>query len=237
MNSLETCEQRVAMQTLSFVPKNMFFSFRCLSRYHWMLIFANLLYLLPVAIWLGTKGEIEFLFYVGVLFFLLGIIIATIHKTHFPIWLLILLSVWAGVHVAGGLVPSGDTVLYGKQFVHLFGEGDSYVLKFDQIVHFYGFFVTTFVVYWLLLPQLKKSFRLGAVAFIAMLASMGFGAINEVLEFVAVLIAPETGVGGYYNTAIDLVSNMLGALTASLTLVFTKIGISSDADDFAKPKE
>ena len=43
---------------------------------------------------------------------------------------------------------------------------------------------------------------------------MGMGALNEVVEFMAVLNAPETGVGGYFNTALDLTFNMLGVLFA-----------------------
>ena len=40
---------------------------------------------------------------------------------------------------------------------------------------------------------------------------MGLGALNEVVEFVAVLTMPETNVGGYTNTGWDLVSNLAGA--------------------------
>ncbi|MFO0896121.1 MAG: hypothetical protein U0836_01725, partial [Pirellulales bacterium] len=46
-------------------------------------------------------------------------------------------------------------------------------------------------------------------------AGMGFGALNEVVEFAATLLVPETNVGGYENTGWDLVSNMIGAFTAA----------------------
>ncbi|NIP97158.1 MAG: hypothetical protein GWO24_28490 [Akkermansiaceae bacterium] len=46
------------------------------------------------------------------------------------------------------------------------------------------------------------------------LAGMGFGALNEVVEFIAVLVLPETNVGGFYNTGWDLVYNLLGSLVA-----------------------
>ncbi len=48
---------------------------------------------------------------------------------------------------------------------------------------------------------------------------MGAGALNEVIEFMAVLIFPETGVGGYYNTAGDLTANLIGSL---LALIYIK---------------
>jgi putative membrane protein len=43
---------------------------------------------------------------------------------------------------------------------------------------------------------------------------MGLGALNEIVEFAAVVASPSTGVGGYYNTALDLVFNGLGATLA-----------------------
>ena len=43
---------------------------------------------------------------------------------------------------------------------------------------------------------------------------MGGGAINELIEFGTVLALPETGVGGYDNTMMDFVFNLLGAQQA-----------------------
>lgn len=191
---------------------------------HYILIGLNALYIVPLVITFLLDGNYEFLAYVGQVIFLLGLIMFTIHKTQFPMWLLVLLSLWSALHMAGGSVVVGDGVLYAYKFFHVVGEGDSYVLKYDQIVHFFGFFAATLVTYWLLLPQLKPNFRVGAIVFVAVLAGMGFGAMNEIIEFGAVLAAPETGVGGYYNTAIDLVANGLGALTAAFFIIKFKIG-------------
>jgi hypothetical protein len=49
-------------------------------------------------------------------------------------------------------------------------------------------------------------------------ASLGFGALNEVVEFVATLSIPETNVGGYENTGWDLVANLVGVALASLII-------------------
>jgi hypothetical protein len=51
---------------------------------------------------------------------------------------------------------------------------------------------------------------------VAGLMALGLGALNEVLEFVAVLTIPETNVGGYENTGWDLVANLGGVLAAAL---------------------
>lgn len=38
--------------------------------------------------------------------------------------------------------------------------------------------------------------------------------MNEIVEFSATVLVPDTNVGGYENTAIDLVANLLGACLA-----------------------
>jgi hypothetical protein len=45
-------------------------------------------------------------------------------------------------------------------------------------------------------------------------ASMGFGGLNEVIEFFLTLTLPETNIGGYMNTGWDLVSNLVGVTLA-----------------------
>ncbi len=48
------------------------------------------------------------------------------------------------------------------------------------------------------------------------LAGMGIGALNEVAEFIATVVLPETNVGGYRNTGGDLITNLLGAAVAGI---------------------
>jgi len=47
---------------------------------------------------------------------------------------------------------------------------------------------------------------------------MGFGAANEVVEFIATLTLPGTNVGGYANTGWDLVANSVGCLIAATAI-------------------
>jgi hypothetical protein len=49
-------------------------------------------------------------------------------------------------------------------------------------------------------------------------AGIGFGALNEVIEFIAVLTIPNTNVGGYENTGWDLVANLVGATVAAVII-------------------
>jgi hypothetical protein len=56
-------------------------------------------------------------------------------------------------------------------------------------------------------------------------AGMGFGAVNEVVEFAATLMLPGTNVGGYENTGWDLVANLVGCLAAA-TMISVRQAIS-----------
>ena len=49
-------------------------------------------------------------------------------------------------------------------------------------------------------------------------ASIGFGALNEVIEFIATRLFTKTNVGGYENTGWDLVSNAVGAIIAAVII-------------------
>jgi putative membrane protein len=116
--------------------------------------------------------------------------------------------------MAGGGVTVGDGVLYSLPLVPIIGTGEMTILKYDQLVHAYGFGVTAWVLWHLLsrhYPVLRGSWT---VLVYPALAAMGLGAVNEIIEFIAVLSVPDTNVGGYLNTALDLCFNALGAVTA-----------------------
>ena len=140
------------------------------------------------------------------------------------------LSIWGAAHMAGGLVPvpSGWPI-----------EGEHHVLyslwlipqrlKYDHVVHAYGFGVTT----WVCWQGLRAAIAARSGAARAMIrptfglmvlsaaAGLGFGALNEVVEFAATRLVPETNVGGYSNTGWDLVSNTVGAVGAASLIVIT----------------
>ena len=42
--------------------------------------------------------------------------------------------------------------------------------------------------------------------------------MNEVIEFAATILVPETNVGGYMNTGWDLVANLAGAIIAAVSI-------------------
>ncbi|MDP6527374.1 MAG: DUF2238 domain-containing protein [Candidatus Pacebacteria bacterium] len=181
----------------------------------WFLALFNLLYILGFGGYYISIKNFEFLWYVAVLVFFFLLVVLTLKKSKFDYTILWGLSLWGFLHMAGGGVPVGDGVLYGYQLLSLVDNGgDFFILKFDQLVHAFGFGVATLFIYHLLKPYLNEKTNWGAVYAILIAAGSGLGALNEIVEFVAVVSFPETGVGGYANTALDLVFNIIGATLA-----------------------
>jgi uncharacterized membrane protein YjdF len=170
------------------------------------------------------RSNYEFLLYVAVILVVAGLILFSQPRIRFGPPVLWGLTVWGFLHMAGGNVAVGDGVLYGMTLVPIVErvapDGEPFVLlRYDQLVHTFGFGVATLVMHHLLRPQLRPARRTAPSLFImVILIGCGVGAANEVIEFAAVLIFPETGVGGYYNTALDLVFNLLGATLAATWL-------------------
>lgn len=183
-----------------------------------ILLIFNLAYLIPFSIYYGLKKNYEFIWYIIVLVFFLILIIATIKKSKFDLPILWGLSIWGLLHMSGGGIVVGGDVLYNFVVINLFSLGDNIILKFDQLVHAWGFGVTTFVAFNLLKPYLNLKTNYKVIYPLVVAITMGAGALNEIIEFLAVVVSPNTNVGGYYNTAIDLVFNMFGGIIAVIII-------------------
>ena len=166
------------------------------------------------------SGNFEFIFY----FVVMCVLLAAVTFLHLRVGLrtaaLWGLSIWGLAHMAGGLMPvpaswpiDGDIrVLYSLWLIPDY-------LKYDQVVHAYGFGLVT----WICWQGLGRAFLDHGITIqptagmltICIAAGMGFGAANEVVEFIATLTMPKTNVGGYLNTGWDLVSNLVGCLIAA----------------------
>jgi len=175
-------------------------------------------YVIGFAVYFLRIGNSEFLWYVATLVFFMVLIAATMRTSRFPPAILWALAVWGLAHMAGGGLQVGDGVLYSYRLIPIAGDGEFTLLKYDQVVHFYGFGVTTFVLWHLLRRNFPDLVGSKTIYVFPVLGSMGLGALNEIIEFVAVVSFPNTNVGGYYNTALDLVFNGLGACAAALLI-------------------
>jgi hypothetical protein len=186
----------------------------------------TLLYLAAATVGALASGNLEFLFYIAVMPVLIALVWTAHQRVTLTAGALWGLSLWGLAHMAGGLVPVPTSwpVHGGSHVLYSFWLIPGY-LKYDHVVHAYGFGVTTWVCWQGLravLFEMGGSVRptLGLMVLCAA-AGLGFGAINEVLEFAATLLVPETNVGGYLNTGWDLVANMVGA-TVVVTLIWLR---------------
>lgn len=154
----------------------------------------------------------EFIAYIGLIIAIFAFLYGTLHLSRFPNYILGGISLWGLLHMIGGSVMVGGAVLYAYRIFPFFdGGGDFYVLKFDQVVHAYLYGVVALMFLHLLREVLNIKSHTILVAFISIFAAAGIGGLNEIIEFAAVVVLPETGVGGYENTVLDIIFNTLGA--------------------------
>lgn len=192
------------------------------TRSQWYVLLFSLFYTIGFGAYYISTQNYEFLWYVAILVFFLILLLTTIKKTHFTPLILWGLSIWGLLHMAGGSIPVGDGVLYGVQLIDFVRDGEFTILKYDQVVHAFGFGIATLVANHLLTPNWKEGASRGLRYALAVGVGTGLGALNEIVEFIAVLTFPDTGVGGYVNTSLDLISNLTGALIAVALLMVTE---------------
>jgi putative membrane protein len=177
----------------------------------------TVLYTAAFAVFFIRQFNIEFIAYVGVIVFIFALLYGTLDKTKIPAPILAGVSLWGLLHMLGGSVQTADGVLYAwKIFPFFDGGGEFYILKFDQVVHAYLYAVVALLFLHLLRNYFGNRHSQILIGFIAIMASLGVSAINEILEFIAVLTVPDNGVGGYHNTVLDIVFNFVGSLFAVL---------------------
>ena len=196
------------------------------ARRLWSVVAFTLVYLVAALLVAVVGDNLEFLFYIAVMLVLMGAVWVVHRFVGLNSAVLWGLSVWGLAHMAGGLlvVPEGwpvnaeSRVLYSMWLLP--GR-----LKYDHVVHAYGFGMTTWVCWQGLRAAVRR--RAGVVSptfglmVLSATAGLGFGALNEVVEFVATLLIPDTNVGGYRNTGWDLVANLFGA-TVAATLIWLR---------------
>jgi hypothetical protein len=195
----------------------------------WLVLAFTISYVAAFAIWFFSRQNYEFIWYIATMAVLIALVGLNLQKAQFPTAMLWALTLWGLAHMAGGGVPVGDSVLYSKVLVLLTGEGEMTILKYDQVVHSYGFGVTAWLLWHLLSLNFPQMRHTRSIYVFPALAAMGLGAVNEIIEFIAVLVFPDTNVGGYYNTALDLVFNAAGAVIAMMLVALASRHNATDA--------
>jgi uncharacterized membrane protein YjdF len=161
----------------------------------------------------AVTGAAQSVTYVATLV-VLGLLLLRLDRTvGFSDLVAVGVTAWAVAHLAGGLIGlDGDRVLYNAVLApHL---------RYDNVVHFFGFGVAGVAAWEALAPRLaSRDVGPLAAGITVWLFGMGIGALNEVVEFAVALNVEESNVGGYLNTGRDLVANMLGAASGALVVV------------------
>ena len=179
-----------------------------LTRREIPVLIVNLLYVPVFALIALRNLNFEFVLYVGVILIIAAWVVWKQRSVRFDLPILWGLTIWGLLHMAGGNIRVGDDVLYGLQLIPV-------VLRYDQLVHAFGFGTATLVCHHLLKPYLRDGLdRWRTLSILIVLMGSGLGAINEIIEFIAVKTLPETNVGGYDNTLWDLIFNLIGGLLA-----------------------
>ncbi len=178
-----------------------------LTRREIPVLVVNILYMTLFTSIALRELNFEFLLYIAVVLFVGMCVVLKQRAVQFDLTILWGLTLWGLLHMAGGNLQVGGAVLYSLQLIPK-------VLRYDQFVHTLGFGTATLVCHHLLKPFLRNDGESRTVLVLVVLMGCGLGAINEIIEFIAVKTVEKTNVGGYDNTLWDLVFNLTGSILA-----------------------
>jgi len=189
--------------------------FKNITKFKLGILIFSILYIIIFGILYMQRENYEFLMYVSTLIFFILLIGGLNSKYNLSNEVLIGMSLWGLLHMAGGYFVIGNDVLYGYWLLPF--------LRYDMFVHCFGFGFATLLSFYILKPFLKIKNKLPfTILILIILIGMGLGSLNEIIEFIAVLTIKNTGVGGYDNTLFDMIFNTLGAIIA-IVYIKTKI--------------
>tara|TARA_Y100000310_G_C20675341_1_gene812721 strand:+ start:1504 stop:1974 length:471 start_codon:yes stop_codon:yes gene_type:complete len=149
--------------------------------------------------------------------------VITEKKARFPLYVWWGLTAIVLLHFLGTVILIDGEILYKIILIPIVGY-PYFILKFDQVMHFLGFFVITLIFYYILKPMLSTKqlkFNLVLLLIIAMIG-LGVGGIKEILDFIMSVLLQKDNTIRYQNTGLDLISDLVGAMSASLVVWYTE---------------
>lgn len=174
-------------------------------------MFSSIFILLAFTIIFVLKGNYEFLTYTFSIGILIWAIIVSDKIFNYPPLAKLGFAIWLLLHFLGGSLKIFGTRLYDLILINLVGAPLN-IFRYDQFMHIFCYFVFVFFVYAIASHYLKEKSSKLALFFIIVLIAEGIGALNEIIEFSTVVFFNAIGVGDYYNNALDLVFNLIGAM-------------------------
>lgn len=166
-------------------------------------------------------GNSEFIVHMLVAWLAFGVLAASDRRLQFPQISKYGISVWLIMHLLGGSAKVGGVRLYDLMLVNIVGEPLN-IFKYDQLMHILCYFVFTFYVYAFVRGSIADGTRRGVVGAIVVLMAAGIGSINEIIELLVVIFASTSGVGNYFNNALDLIFNLIGAISSAVVILLHK---------------
>lgn len=187
----------------------------------WAIIWFTLTYMtIASGVSIATHNW-EFIVYIMVVIVIALAALAVHRSVGLSTGVLLCLSIWGLFHMIGGLVHlPADWPIEGTKHVLYSWWIIPGHLKFDNVVHTFGFATATWVCWQAIKQALAIRIPRFGVLTVCVLAGMGLGAFNEVIEFVTTLVIPNTNVGGYTNTGWDLICNALGSVGTALIIYY-----------------
>lgn len=167
------------------------------------------------------KKNFEFLIYSATIIALLLLIHKADKHIKFSNLALNCFNVWLLMHIIGGFGSIGGIRMYDYMLIDLIGEPYN-IFKYDQLVHYFCYVAMGLLMHDVVSKYVKKGTHAFALSLLAVLGACGIGATNEFIEFLAVAFLDSNGVGGYFNTALDIVFNTFGAITSAIIWHFRK---------------
>lgn len=159
------------------------------------ILIANMVMLAGFSTLFLYRENYEFMLYVGIIVFFLLLIIFTNNRVNYPNTVLWGLTAWAGLHMSGGGIYLQGRKLYELMLIDIVGEPYN-IFKYDQFVHMVGFGVATLVMFYVLQPSLKDNLSsYKGIGVVVVMAGLGVGGLNEIVEFLATVLVPDTGGG------------------------------------------
>jgi uncharacterized membrane protein YjdF len=144
--------------------------------------------------------------------------IAWLRRTALPGLLAMGLAAAAILDLAGGLINVGQNVLYNASAGPYSKTLGTHFLQYDHFTHAYVSFVVAFACWVMLAQPHAADGHRREMVILAVGTALGFGALNEMIEFIATLAHSGAHAGGYWNTGWDLICNFIGAGAAGLII-------------------
>lgn len=187
------------------------------AKRNYLILVFTIVYLTAFTMNSIVYSNFEFLYYTIALSVLIYVTIYLHQKLHLGFFILFNLSLMGFLHLLGGNFHFADgTRLYDFYLI-------PYLFKYDNLIHSYATFIGTLAFYSLLVDTIGETIkkRFSAFATILLLMAMGIGAFVELTEFFAVVMfGASERVGDYFNNALDLFFNVIGALWAIIIIYF-----------------